>query len=149
MPKVDLPSLVMVITFSVNLFIGMYSRNTLSVPKGIGEAILVLGFVACGYVLLYLRKGFFGDTEPNLDHLVTEGPYRFCRHPLYLSFILIVLGIDLMLGSLIASAFTLLLSVPSAIYRARVEDELLKRKFGKQWENYAEEVGFLLPKIFG
>ena len=147
MPRVDLASLFMAVSFSANLFVGIYFRNMLPVAKEIGEGILLLGFIMFGYVLLYLKKGFLGDTQPILDHLVRDGPYRFCRHPLYLSFITILLGIDLMLGSLIACAFTFLLSIPSVVYRAKVEDELLRRKFGKQWEDYAKEVGFLLPRV--
>jgi len=98
--------------------------------------------------LTYLRSGFFGETEPTLDHLITEGPYGFCRHPLYLSFVILILGLDIMLGSTIGVAFTVFLSIPSAVYRARVEDRLLKEKFGERWERYAKRVGLLLPRRF-
>ncbi len=54
----------------------------------------------------------------------------------------------MMLGSTIGVAFTVFLSIPSAVYRARVEDRLLKEKFGEQWERYAERVGFILPRGF-
>jgi len=40
-----------------------------------------------------------------------------------------------------------MISIPSAIYRAKIEDKLLREKFGDKWGNYAEQVGFLLPKI--
>ncbi|MFQ6095114.1 MAG: methyltransferase family protein [Candidatus Bathyarchaeia archaeon] len=99
------------------------------------------------YVLLYLRSGFFGETEPKLDFLITKGPYGFCRHPQYLSFIIMILGFDLMFGSIIGIVFTLVLSIPSVVYRARKEDKLLREKFGEEWENYADEVGFLFPKF--
>jgi len=44
-------------------------------------------------------------------------------------------------------AFTFVLSIPSAIYRAKKENELLRIKFGEEWEKYAGELGFLFPKI--
>lgn len=99
------------------------------------------------YVLLYLRSGFFGETEPKLNHLFTRGPYRFCRHPQYLSFIIIIFGFDLVFRSILGILFTLTLSIPSAAYRGKVEDRMLKKKFGKEWENYAEQVGFLFPRF--
>jgi len=52
-----------------------------------------------------------------------------------------------MFRSAIGIMFTLVLSVPSLIYRAKVEDELLRNKFGEEWENYADEVGFLFPRL--
>lgn len=51
-------------------------------------------------------------------------------------------------GSVPGVASTLFLSIPSAVYRDRVEDRLLREKFGEQWEDYAEKVGFFLPKMW-
>jgi len=145
--KVDLPSLLMVLPFTTNIFIGFLDHTEMPVSKEIGAALLICGFLIFTYALLYLRSGFFGETEPKLDFLVTKGPYRFCRHPQYLSFIKMILGIDLMFRSVIGIVFTLVLSIPSAVYRAKIEDKLLRKKFGEEWENYANKVGFLFPKL--
>ncbi len=146
MLKVDLPSLLMVLSFMANLSICFFDPFEIPLPSEIGLALLVLGSMFFIFVLFYLRSGFFGETEPKLDFLITEGPYGVCRHPQYLSFIIMILGFDLMFKSVIGVIFTLTLSVPSVVYRARVEDKLLKDKFGKEWEEYAKKVGFLLPK---
>jgi len=145
--KVDLPSLFMVLCFTTNIFTGFFDPTEMPVPKEIGLAILVCGSLFFVYVLLYLRSGFFGETEPRPDFLITKGPYRFCRHPQYLSFIVMVSGLDLMSRSILGIVFTLTLSVPSAVYRAKVEDKLMRRRFGKEWEDYADRVGFLLPNF--
>ena len=139
--------MIMVLSFTANMIVSFYDPTEIILPRLIGEAILVCGFLIFAYVLFYLRSGFFGETEPKLDHLITEGPYRFCRHPQYLSFIVMVLGIDLMLRSVVGVVFTLIVSIPSVIYRAKIEDKLLRDKFGEEWENYADKVGFLLPKL--
>ena len=145
--KVDWPSLLFTLAFSTNLIIGFFDPIELFDLKEMGEALFIGGMLLFGYVLLYLRSGFFGDTKPKLDFLITNGPYRFCRHPLYLSFFIIILGIDLMLRSVLGLVVTFLFSVPSIIYRAKTEDELLRKKFSTEWENYAEKVGLLFPKI--
>jgi len=146
--KVDVPSLAMVLVFTANMAGALWDKARMSGTKTVGEALVVLGSFLFIYTLAYLRSGFFGETEPTLDHLITEGPYGFCRHPLYLSFVILILGLDMMLGSTIGVAFTAFLSIPSAVYRARVEDKLLKEKFGERWERYAERVGLLLPRGF-
>ena len=146
-PKVDLPSLIMVSSLTANLVICFFDPIEIPVPKEIGVALLVGGFVFFFYVLLYLRRGFFGETEPKLDFLITKGPYRFCRHPQYLSFIIIILSIDLMFRSVMGLLFTFVLSIPSMVYRAKIEDGLLRNNFGEEWENYANKVGFLFPRL--
>jgi protein-S-isoprenylcysteine O-methyltransferase Ste14 len=129
--RVDLPSLFMALSFTSNLIIGLFDPIGIPTPKEIGIAILVCGSLFFVYVLFYLRTGFFGETEPKLDCLVTKGPYRFCRHPQYLSFIIMIFGFDLMFRSIISIVFTLFLSIPSVVYRARVEDKLLKKNSEK------------------
>jgi len=137
----------MVLSFTTNLFIGFLDPTEILVSKEIGVALLVCGFLIFVYVLFYLRSGFFGETEPKLDFLITKGPYGFCRHPQYLSFIIMILGIDLMFRSFTGIVFTLAISIPSVVYRARIEDQLLRNKFGEEWENYADKVGFLFPRF--
>jgi len=51
-----------------------------------------------------------------------------------------------MFTSVAGSIFTMTLSIPSVVYRARGEDSLLKQRFREEWEKYADEVGFLLRK---
>ena len=145
--SVDLPSLFMVLSFTINIFIGFLDPTEIQVSKEVGVVFLICGGLIFVYVLLYLRSGFFGETEPKLDFLVTKGPYRFCRHPQYLSFIIIILGLDLMFRSIMGIVFTFMISIPSVVYRAKIEDELLRNNFGEEWENYADKVGFLLPKL--
>jgi len=144
---VDLPSLLMVLLFTANMVVAFCDPFRSMGFATIGNVLMVASAVLFVYTVAYLRRGFFGETEPVLEHLVTEGPYRFCRHPLYLSFIVLILGLDLWLGSVLGVAHTLFLSIPSVVYRARVEDRLLREKFGAEWVAYAERVGFLIPKL--
>ncbi len=146
-PRVDLPSSFMVLSFTANIVASLFSRERSTLLKEIGIVFLATSSALFLYVIFYLRSGFFGETMPTLDHVVTEGPYKFCRHPLYLSFITMVLGIDIMMGSILGIALTFLLSAPSAIYRAKVEEKLLGEKFGEEWERYSKKVGFLFPRI--
>lgn len=147
--KVDMPSLFMVLSFTSNLVVCFFDPIKRFGSREVGVTVLVSGGLIFAYVLFYLRSGFFGETQPRLDFLITKGPYRFCRHPQYLSFVIMILGIDLMFGSVIGIIFTVVLSIPSAVYRARIEDRLLRNKFGEEWENYASKVGFFFPMFRG
>jgi len=146
-PKIDLPSLFMALSLTINLLIAFLFRSQIPVPKEVGATIMIFGGLFFVYVLLYLRSGFFGETAPELDFLITKGTYQFCRHPLYLSFIIMILGLDMAFGSVVGVAFTITLSIPTVVYRARTEDRLLRKRFGKEWEDYANKVGLLFPKF--
>jgi len=82
------------------------------------------------------------------DSLCVKGVYSVCRHPLYSSWIiLIVPGITLLLNSWI------LLSIPLIMYLAfriliKQEETFLQNKFGTDYLDYKNKVGLLFPKFW-
>lgn len=68
--------------------------------------------------------------------LVTYGPYRFTRNPMYLGFVLILTGITVLLGSLtpflVVLAFWLLLD---RLFIS-LEEQKLAAKFVERWDMY-------------
>ena len=145
--RVDLYALQFVVVFTGNLLVGFIDRSPQPAMRLTGTVLLVAGVALFFYVLAYLRGGFLGETEPVLDHLVTGGPYRFCRHPLYLCFLVMVLGAGLYMGSVVSVVYTFALSLPSAAFRAQREDALLRERFGPEWLRYAGRVGMFLPRL--
>ncbi len=137
-----LAPLLMVLAFLFNLLVCFLDPTEFKGMRALGQVVFLLGGLLLVYVTYYLRSGFLGEVEPNLDHLVTAGPYRWCRHPLYLSFMLIILGLDLMFGSPAGILVTLLLALPSTIYRARLEEKALADRFGEEWKAYKERTKF-------
>lgn len=79
--------------------------------------------------------------------IITEGIYKFIRHPQYLSQILSDLGAAVALMSYITLPFVLLLEIPLFIMRANLEDKLLKKHFGDEYESYKNKTGFMIPFI--
>jgi len=132
----------MVLAFLSNLLVCFLDPIEFTGTRALGQVLFLLGGLLMVYVVYYLRGGFLGEVEPNLDHLVTAGPYRWCRHPLYLSFVVIIVGFDLMFGSLLGLLSTLFLALPSTIYRARLEEKALADRFGEEWEAYRERTRF-------
>jgi len=132
----------MVLAFLFNLLVCFFDPTEFKGTRALGQVLFLLGGLLMVYVTYHLRSGFLGEVEPNLEHLVTTGPYGWCRHPLYLSFILIILGLDLMFGSPAGILVTLLLALPSMIYRARLEEKALADRFGEEWEAYKDRTRF-------
>ena len=113
--------------------------------------------------------GAFGRMNLSADHaLETGGPYAVVRHPSYggaLAFVvgtymcvrdraslLAALGVwDTPWGTALRFGGVVLAVLASFAFvdRARVEDEALKHKFGRQWEMWARRTPYkLIPFIF-
>jgi protein-S-isoprenylcysteine O-methyltransferase Ste14 len=87
---------------------------------------------------------------PNADEgtgLVTTGPYRLVRHPIYLGFALLVMGQALAFGSLPALMIVLFGIVPTFAWRARAEEKLLRRTFGERYAVYQQRAKMLIPYV--
>lgn len=68
--------------------------------------------------------------------LITNGVYRFSRHPMYLGFVLILLGISLLLGSISPSVIVIAFTILLEIVFIRVEEKMLNETFQEEWRQY-------------
>ncbi|KAG6915473.1 hypothetical protein DXG01_011340, partial [Tephrocybe rancida] len=99
--------------------------------------------------------------------LVVNGPYAFVRHPSYVGLILTILGyycnhasgswlsecglLETLVGKLMLCVWsTIAFSViASLLLRVAPEDEILRMKFGEEWEMWATQVPYqLVPGLF-
>jgi protein-S-isoprenylcysteine O-methyltransferase Ste14 len=118
---------------------GLGSANGLALTVG-------LTFVTLGFALVALSGRFFHragtsvvPSEPSTA-LVTTGPYRFTRNPIYIGFVLAYFGFAIVLTSM----WVLLLLIPvlAVMQRGVVvpEEAYLARKFGDAYRKYQARV---------
>ena len=79
--------------------------------------------------------------------LVTTGPYRLVRHPIYLGLALLAMGEALAFGSWPALMIVLAGIVPTFAWRARAEEKLLSRTFGGRYAVYRERTKMIIPYL--
>jgi protein-S-isoprenylcysteine O-methyltransferase Ste14 len=78
--------------------------------------------------------------------LVTSGPYRWVRHPLYMMGLIAYLGFAL----LSENWFIALMAVVGfflLIIRTSSEEDRLVQKFGDEYRQYMNRTGRFLPKL--
>ncbi len=81
------------------------------------------------------------------DHrLVTEGPYRFVRHPMYSTLCLCVCATVVISENVIVMIAGSLL-VAAMLFRISKEDKLLQERFGDSHKLYMKRTGAILPKM--
>jgi protein-S-isoprenylcysteine O-methyltransferase Ste14 len=104
-----------------------------------GAALLIWASVTLGRFLVHEAAVFE-------DHaLVTRGPYRFVRHPIYSGYLALLLGSGL--GML--NVWLLLLwpiSLLGILVQAGAEERLLESKFGEVYRRYTARTGQLMPR---
>jgi protein-S-isoprenylcysteine O-methyltransferase Ste14 len=115
--------------------------------EGHAQAQALLGLVGMAIALpamVSLGRSF--SLTPQARGLVTSGPYRLVRHPLYLGEGLNILGIMVAVGSLTV-VLAALAVVAGEVTRACLEERLLRRSF-PQYERAFDGVAHLLPGIW-
>lgn len=134
--------------FLISIVAGLLLQFLWPVNFASGAAVVLLGlsFISGSMGLMVWADGTFKrwDTAVNPDNpattLVTSGPYRFSRNPMYLAFVLIQLGI----GLAISSWWLLLALLPAWIVLrwgiiAR-EEQYLAERFGAKYLAYKAAV---------
>jgi protein-S-isoprenylcysteine O-methyltransferase Ste14 len=72
--------------------------------------------------------------------LVTTGPYRFTRNPIYLGFLLIYLGFTLLAGTLWGLLLSPFLIGTVTQWIIHAEEAYLGRKFKEDYKAYSSRV---------
>ena len=135
-----------------NKFYCIFGRLTFSTPYK--TAIQILGFIifytgAITYNMNIIIAGKFLRPAPSgtLENhkLVKEGPFSVIRHPLYVSYILILSGLSLVFLCyclLIPTLFIIIGIYPTA----KAEEDTLIEQFGDEYIKYKQQVGMFFPK---
>lgn len=114
-----------------------------------GLVLVILGSVLFVWARRILGESYSGHISVKEDQeLMQIGPYRFIRHPAYLGYLLMALGLALGYSSLAGLIAVPLVLIPATIFRIRVEDKMLAEHFGASFAEYVRKTKRLLPGIW-
>ncbi|BAN90458.1 methyltransferase family protein [Aeropyrum camini] len=131
--------------------------------KLLGGAVTLLGLILVAWVLTVFRplhmlgstldtsRWFIGNyilglrirTRPR-SMLVTHGPYRCTRNPLYLGVLTMMFGLGLIYGYPLISTLLLYAWFTLVI---RIEEKYMEDAYGEEFRRYALETPSLIPGI--
>lgn len=111
-----------------------------------GLGLFALSFALRTWLIRTLGNYWSVFVEIRQDHpLITSGPFRFCRHPNYLSILMEVAGYCMVFQAWGTLALTLLFYVPGLYFRIRIEEREMINHFGDAYRSYKRTVPALLP----
>ena len=128
----------------------VFNAHTLAVHSLIlqivGTVLFAAGLALAVWARIYLGRNWgMPMTKKEEPELVTSGPYRYVRHPIYSGLLLAVLGTAL------ATNLYLLIAVVLAgayfIYSATVEERLMTDSFPAQYGTYKAATKMLIPFV--
>lgn len=116
--------------------------------RWIGLGISFLGFILMNWSVKALDKQFSFEVTIQQDHqLITQGPYKYIRHPRYLGIVLYFSGVSLTFRSWLC-LILVLATLGVLIWRIIDEEKLMLAEFKKDWETYKLRTYALLPFIY-
>ncbi len=128
--------------FCVLAMIGLH----LMIPLGLFSSwvLLVFGiaFIAFGLVMAFGAEGQFRRRRTTVNHtgtaskLVSDGWFKYSRNPMYLSFVLMLIGAGLSLRSLSPLLCIIIFMLLTEHWYILPEEKRLAGTFGKEYKSY-------------
>ena len=128
-------------------------RSIIYVPDSLTLLVMAVYLAVCGlalsiYSIVYMRivgKGnpfdaYGHEVAPRTKHLMTGGPYRWCRNPMLVGIYIYDAGVLVWLWSIWPLAI-FLVEVILLTLQVRSEEKRLERDFGLEYINYKQRVG--------
>lgn len=137
------PPLIYLLPLVAGLLLHRWRPVTLLAPRLAvlaGIICILPALVALPALLAFRRAGTRAEPWHPTTALVTTGPYRFSRNPMYLGFTLLYLGIGLLANSvwpLLLLPLVIVVMYFGVIVR---EEAYLERLFGDAYRSYRQRV---------
>ena len=125
--------------FEYSTFLNQYLSTSVRIPLGIVLLIISAYLAVTGLYIVFGKR----RAEPAV---IREGAFRIIRHPVYLSEILLYLGL-LMLSISLAALVIWIIGIVFLHYISRHEEKLLVAHFGDGYRQYMREVPMWIPRL--
>jgi len=120
-----------------------------SVPVWLRSIGLVLSLAGIGLLVWtheHLGRQWSADLVIQSSHvLITSGPYRWIRHPMYSALFAFFIGTALSSGNYLIEALSLVI-ILNIFFRLPNEEKMMLEKFGDEYRAYAEKTGQFFPR---
>lgn len=127
-----------------SLFVALPPANLSQAMTMFSSATILLGIISSILIACWLGRSF--SILPQARALVTEGPYRIVRHPLYLAELIVVFG-TMWRFEPPWSYCVMVMAIAAQIPRMHYEEQVLMDAF-PCYHDYAARTARLLPGVY-
>ncbi len=95
-----------------------------------------------------LKANWSPSLELHEEHtLITNGVYKYIRHPMYASLLIANIAQPLLIQNWIAGPSSIIMFILFYTFRTRAEEKMLTEKFGDPYREYKKATGGIFPKL--
>ncbi|MGA7834446.1 MAG: isoprenylcysteine carboxylmethyltransferase family protein [Acidimicrobiales bacterium] len=124
-----------------------YSRNADPWRSGLGLVLFALGLGFAIWARVHIGRNWGTPmSQKDEPELVTSGPYRFVRHPIYSGILIASLGTAIALSW--SWLFATVLAGIYFVFSATVEERYLTEQFPETYPKYRHSTKMLIPFVF-
>lgn len=147
---ITLPMMVTIVLPSFLLYLTNWHLGNAQVWTVIlGIICLIIGLclvVSTVKLFLTVGNGTLAPWDPN-QKLVVSGPYAYVRNPMITGVVLILLSESLIFYSLALCIWASVFACINIIYFILSEEPGLRKRFGKEYEEYCKNVPRIVPRL--
>jgi protein-S-isoprenylcysteine O-methyltransferase Ste14 len=134
--------------FLVTIILSIIMHFVLPIKRIISPPYTYAGiiFIVFGGVINLWTDGLFKEMKTTVKpyedavELITQGPFKLSRHPMYLGMTSILFGIALLHGTIVTFIFPILFIVLCEVLFIRFEEASMEKIFGEKYLNYRKKV---------
>lgn len=129
--------------FAICLFLSQFTSNRTSFFTddpyllSLGAVFIVAGLSLLIAASIHLRRA---------DEIVTSGPFRYIRHPIYVSIYILSIGLGLIFFAWIWF-LVLIVFIPLWWLECKSEEKEMKERYGEEYVAYQERTDMFIPGV--
>lgn len=115
----------------------------------IGLVVYITGLLLRYVSIMYLGNYFTRDVSIETKHeLISKGPYRLFRHPLYVGLFLLTTSVPLFFGHYLVYVYAFIVMSFILNHRMRIEESLLESHFKHEYTIWKSKRYRFIPFIY-
>lgn len=139
----------------LNFFLGWLQIGTLdnqftqNILNYVGITLYILGLLLRYVSIIHLGRFFTRNVAVSETHeLISSGPYKILRHPLYLGLFLLSTSVPLFFSNIILTPIAYLLMGYILNHRMTLEEHILESSLGQTYKNWKKSRYKFIPFIY-
>ena len=145
--RILLVIIALVLSRVLHVHVPVPARSSNSAAGGVGACLCIAGLAFAVWARRHLGRNWGMPMSLKQGHeLITTGPYRYVRHPIYTGMLLAILGSCIVGGRSWLIVFMVVCAF--LIYSARTEERLLMQTFPHEYPEYKKKTKALIPFVW-
>lgn len=139
--KITFPPIILLASFMSQIILLFSFPISIDLSSLLGLILVISGISLVFVSFRFMRKmktTFIPDGTPEV--LISSGPFRFSRNPIYLGMLTFLVGVAFLMSSLSAIIISFVFGVIINFTWISHEEKKLKELFSEDWENYSSKV---------